>query len=362
MTGSATNLVSLALIDVEFLNTLDIPQWDLFVRQARAADLLSRIAVQAERRQDRIPVPEGPDRHLHAARIVARAQAEEVMREAEYVRKALAPVGVKPVFLKGAAYLLAGLPAATGRVFSDLDLLVPKTLLPQVESSLMLHGWATTHHDPYDQRYYRQWMHELPPFEHIQRQTVLDVHHGILPETARLRPESRLLLDAAVPVLGHPDLLVLAPTDMVLHSMTHLFHNEELSHGLRDLSDLDMLLRHFGEEPAFWDRLVDRAEQLDLRRPLHYGLRYTKLLLATPVPGAAIDRTRNWGPAWPLRHLMDALWSRALCPRHDSIADGATPAALFLLYVRAHWLRMPPLLLFYHLTVKTLRREPTAAE
>jgi hypothetical protein len=235
-------------------------------------------------------------------------------------------------------------------------------MLPEVESTLMLHGWATTHHDPYDQRYYRTWMHELPPFEHIQRQTVLDVHHGILPETARLKPDARQLLDAAVPVANHSDLFVLAPTDMVLHSMTHLFHNDELSHGLRDLSDLDMLLRHFGKMPAFWHQLVERAEQLDLRRPLHYGLRFSKLLLATPVPASTLDRTKEWAPIWPLTNLMDGLWSRALCPRHGSIADGATPTALFLLYVRAHWLRMPPLLLLYHLTVKALRRESAAIE
>ena len=44
---------------------------------------------------------------------------------------------------------------------------------------------ATTHHSAYDQRYYREWMHELPPLLHVRRQTALDVHHAIAPETAR---------------------------------------------------------------------------------------------------------------------------------------------------------------------------------
>jgi hypothetical protein len=33
----------------------------------------------------------------------------------------------------------------------------------------MLAGWAATHHDAYDQRYYRQWMHELPPMQPYAR-------------------------------------------------------------------------------------------------------------------------------------------------------------------------------------------------
>ena len=78
-------------------------------------------------------------------------------------RKVLATVDVDLVLLKGAAYLMAGLPAARGRVFSDVDILVPVARLAEVENALMLHGWSTTHHNAYDQRYYRQWMHELPP-------------------------------------------------------------------------------------------------------------------------------------------------------------------------------------------------------
>jgi len=105
--------------------------------------------------------------------------------------------------------------------------------LPEVEAALMLQGWATTHHNSYDQRYYRRWMHELPPLRHVTRATVLDVHHAILPETARLKPDSAKLLAASVPAQSDARFRVLAPADMVLHSATHLLHDEELRHGLR---------------------------------------------------------------------------------------------------------------------------------
>src|SRR5688572_7623250 len=139
-----------------------IAQWELLVRQARSADLLSRLAALLQQRGLLDQVPAAPRTHLLAARTVGEAQEEAVHREVSQVRKALTRIGVEIVLLKGAAYLYAGLPAAQGRVFSDIDFLVPRAALPQVEAALMLHGWATTHHEPYDQRYYREWMHELP--------------------------------------------------------------------------------------------------------------------------------------------------------------------------------------------------------
>jgi hypothetical protein len=66
-------------------------------------------------------------------------------------------------------------------MFSDVDVLVPRDRLADVEAALMLAGWASTNPSEYDQHYYRRWMHELPPLQHIRRQTVLDVHHAILP-------------------------------------------------------------------------------------------------------------------------------------------------------------------------------------
>jgi hypothetical protein len=81
--------------------------------------------------------------------------------------------------------------------------------------------------------------------------------------------------------------------------MAHLFHNEEWSHGLRDLSDLDLLLRHFDATSAFWEVLVERSRELDLTRPLYYGLHQVNVVLGTPVPMAALQASRRFAPPWP---------------------------------------------------------------
>ena len=356
MSIAAPDPVSLALRDPRALPGWTLRQWEDLIRQARSANLLARLAALLEDHGLLQQVPEAPRAHLEAAIVVSRAQVEGVRREVAYVSKALARTRVDVVLLKGAAYVFAGLPAGRGRLFSDVDILVPEAAIPEVEAALMLHGWATTHHDPYDQRYYRQWMHELPPMEHVMRQTVLDVHHAILPTTARLKPDSAKLLAASRPLAEGQGLRVLAPPDMVLHSAVHLFFNEELSSGLRDLADLDSLLSDFGRVAGFWEELGARAQELDLARPLYYALRYASRMLDTPVPEQALRAGEIGRPPALLRRTMDGLFLRALRPAHPSAADPLTPFARQALYVRAHWLRMPPLLLARHLTIKAFRR------
>jgi hypothetical protein len=355
MTFVPTHPVVLALRDPAALMGSSLPQWDALVRQARRTNLLPRVALAFDELGLLPQVPPAPRVHLEAARTLARAQADAVRREVAYIDRALAASGVPIVLLKGAAYLIAGLSAARGRVFADIDILVPRGALAAVEAALMLHGWATGKTTAYDQRYYRRWMHELPPLRHISRQTWLDVHHAILPITARLKPDSGKLLAASRPVAGEPRLRVLAPVDMVLHSATHLFCNEDVGNSLRDLVDLDSLLREFASEENFWTRLTVRAGELDLTRPLYYALRYAVRILGTPIPAQVRHEAEIGRPPLLLRGLMDALFLQTLQP--DRAADGLASLARGSLYVRAHWLRMPPLLLAQHLTIKALRRE-----
>lgn len=354
MSMPKTDLVRAALCAPGSSMGLSLPQWETLIRQGRSADLLGRMAVQLHTHGLLDQVPSAPRAHLQSARISSLAQDDSVRREVGHISKALAGCEIDVILLKGSAYTLLGSPAAQGRMFSDIDILVPKASLGRVEDALMRHGWMSTNNNAYDQRYYREWMHELPPLQHMKRGTVLDVHHTILPETARLKPDPAKLIAASNAIAGYANLRVLAPVDRILHSATHLFHNEEMSHGLRDLSDLDLMLRHHSTEPDFWHRLTDRAQEMDLLQPLFNCLRYTHKILATPMPDsilAAIRTQAQWHTRW-----MDALWTRALATHHSTASDAFTSTALGMLYLRAHWLRMPPWLLAYHLSVKALRK------
>ena len=335
-------------------------QWDLCLRQALSANLTATLWALLVDAGLLDQVDGAARAHLQWYGRLAQRHSHAVRWEVRQIAAALREGDFPLILLKGAAYVMADLPAARGRLFSDIDILVPQGALPMVESDLLFGGWVASRQDAYDQRYYRQWMHELPPMIHAQRQSMIDVHHAILPPTARVHPDPALLRAAAMAIAGdaaeiadtHAGMLVktLCPADMLLHSATHLFFDGEFHHGLRDMVDLDRLLRHFGADPAFWHALPARAAELELTLPLFYALRYSRRLLDTPVPQHVLVTVDGLARPGRVRlALMDALFVRTLQPPHASCSDGGTALARFALYVRGNWLRMPPLMLARHL-------------
>jgi hypothetical protein len=335
---------------------LSLPQWDAVLRVARAEKLLSRLGAVLETRQEILDACPGELRPMFRA---ARAYPELVQSRAAWeVRKILsatADLGIELVLLKGAAYAHAGLPLARARVFADLDLLVREDELAATEACLLARGWEHHTTNAYDQRYYREWMHEIPPLRHRDRQIEVDIHHRILPRIGRLTPSPGPLWDASIPV--GPRLRVLAPADMVLHCAVHLFHDGEIRGGFRDLLDLHQLLLHFDSlDTSFWGVLVERARLMGLARPLYYAVRFCREILRTPVPDTVSRTLANDAPGPVAAALMGRLVHRVLPPR--DIGRPGAPASAWLLYVRSHWLRMPPGILVPHLLRKALRRLP----
>lgn len=352
------------LRDPSLVRDFALKSWDRLLREARRADLLATVSGLIEEAGYAAAVPEQAARHFAAHQALVQAKQTAIRWEAAQIYRAVEGMSEPPILLKGAAYVFAGLPAARGRIFSDIDILVPKTDIDKVEQVLFLAGWSGTHHDTYDQRYYREWMHELPPLQHLRRGTMLDVHHTILPETGRLKPDAKRLMEAAIsiPVREGFSVRVLAPVDMVLHSAAHLFHEGEFDHGLRDLFDLHRLMLDFSRAPGFWDELLDRAEAMDLVLPLYYATRYTRKILHTPVPEDVLSRLQAKAPVGLMRGVVDFCYLRTLVPDHALCRRPYTGLAEFLLFIRSHYIKMPLYLLLPHLLRKALKREKQPEE
>ena len=101
-------------------------------------------------------------------------------------------------------------------------------------------------------------MHELPPLIHRDRDRMIDVHHTILPLTARPKPDAASLIGDAQPLEN--GLSVLSPADMVIHAAAHLVADGDLAGGLRNLWDIDRLVRELSDRDAgFLAALSTRA-------------------------------------------------------------------------------------------------------
>ena len=333
--------------------------WEQLLRAARHGYLLSRVAWLAKQNNLIERLPEKIQFHLRSALQVAESQAISVNWEIVQIHKALAESAIPFVLLKGAAYIKGRFEPAQGRLLSDIDILVPKDRLTDAEKALYNHGWFPTKLDAYDQRYYREWMHELPPMQHLGRGTTLDVHHTILPPTALLKPDVDKLWANVCGVENTKDVFVLSPVDMVLHSATHLFHDGELEHGLRDLVDIDALLGQFSGQDQFFQTLIDRADELHLGRPLYYALKYCRAFLHTPVPDDIFSRATDYeNRSAAVRAIMDIVVPESIGSILKDQSSVTTRVSQFAMYVRSHYLRMPTRLLLPHLLRKQFATEP----
>ncbi|MBK6469180.1 MAG: nucleotidyltransferase family protein [Betaproteobacteria bacterium] len=344
------------LADSARLAALSLSQWDRLLRLARASNLMGRLLQVIDAAGPALRLPPEVEPHLQAVRVLTSHQREAVVWECNRIAQAISGLGTPLLLLKGAAYVMADLPAAHGRLFGDIDLLVQRTQIDEVERVLRLHGWFMGQVSAYDEDYYRRWMHELPPMTHALRHTSIDVHHNILPPSSGHAPDPSVLLALSVPIPGTV-FRRLCDEDMVIHSASHLFHEGEVRHALRDLYDLDALLRGFSLREGFWDRLLARARQLRLEWCCHLALRYSRAILGTPVPDAVCAAAARQSGVGSLRQmLLDAVYRRAFRAQHPEFAGPSDRAAARYLYVRSHALRMPPHLLLAHLTRKAWTR------
>jgi len=135
------DLLSRTLRTPDSIQRFSMHEWDLLIRQARVAGLLSRLhqRFRAHDLENAIPLP--VRWHFEAADTLAEKQRIAVLWELRQIRHALRDIPGPLIVLKGAAYVAAALPAASGRLFNYIDTLVPRAPRPLVASALLLARW-----------------------------------------------------------------------------------------------------------------------------------------------------------------------------------------------------------------------------
>ncbi len=339
------------LIAPATLAQLSPPTQARLVRQAREAAMLGYLEARIDPGLCEGRLAE----HLLSARVHAAFCDTQMQWEIRCLAGVLGDIQGPIVLLKGAAYRALDLGLAEGRLASDIDLLLPRAQLSDAEKMLKAAGWEAMKADEYDQHYYREWMHELPPLRHRERGTVVDLHHNILPPTARLKPNADKLLEQAVQIAGSR-FHTLAPIDTLLHRCAHLFVDGDLDNSLRELVDINELLTHYGSTSGFGDALVARARALDLAMPLYYALHFCQKLMRFESP-----QLDNWLNELRCdmgvgRALSCFLMEQQLLPRDRGRRNWLQGISGWLLFLRSHLLRMPPLMLGAHLLRQVVRR------
>jgi hypothetical protein len=143
-----------------------------------------------------------------------------------------------------------------------------------------------------------------------------------------------------------------SPADQLVHAVVHLFQDTELDGRLRDLVDIDGLLRALPADQDSMQALAARVGLHGAERLFWYALHYCERLLGTPVPAVLWPSP----PPQAARRAMDWMLAHTLLPRLPEARR--TPGWRFasgLARLRYHRLRMPGGLLLRHALVKTWR-------
>jgi hypothetical protein len=339
--------------------------WSTILGAARRARCAGHLGVRLAAAGALAHLPAPVREHFESIAVVVAQRRHALRVEIAALERALAPLAGAVLLLKGAAYERAGLGLAAGRLAGDVDLLVPPNLLARAEALLQQGGWVAQALDPYDERYYRAWSHELPPRRDPEREFEVDLHHALTPALAGDAVDTQAVLAAA-----HRDASMLLPdaADLVVHCALHAFKDTELDGRLRELMDFDLLVRELGaaDPTAFSAALIARADSLGAPagRALRWASRYACAWLDTPVAALALPSdsaarrraSRAWSVPPARAWVMDALVSAAMLPGATQAPSPAQRAARVALTVRYHLGRMPLRLLLPHLAHKLRRR------
>jgi len=329
--------------------------WDRVIPLARRSRLLGVLAHRIAGVLDSSEVPARVNRHLRAGITEARFRRQKALHLLHVIAPILKGHQGPWVLLKGAAYVAQDFGLAQGRLPADVDLMIPRPALADVERALLRSGWEFEKTEAYDQHYYRAWSHQLPPMRAAGQVLELDLHHTILPPVGRIKVDTARLFADAVAVSGSP-FHVLSLEDQVLHAVVHLAHDSDFAGRLRDLVDVDGLFRLLPlTDPERRRFLVDRARLHGMERPLRMAASLCGVWFRTPGCSELMNAASSPTLVGLYGAAVVRLASRVIGPGDPESGAIGDALARLALESRAHWLRMPPWLLAYHGGAKAFR-------
>lgn len=348
-----SKLTSQNLVDIikspALLAHFSLAQWNDLVFILRREKLLARVYLLLDEQSLTHVIPQPALRHFSNAVRMSKKQALVARKEAENLTASLANKARYLVFLKGAAYSLSNSPAALGRIYSDIDIIVPKKNLKGIEEFLTVFGWYSEELDDYDEHYYRQWAHEIPPMCHSSRGTVLDIHHNLVPPVSGKHIDIEKFIDSYSENID--GVVVLREAAKFFHSAIHLFFNDDMTSAFRDMTDLYLMSK--SQPPSFFEELLYIIDNYGFEKECMLALYFLQTRYEVVFPECVLirlDEFKQKANRWEL-----ALLARLIEPKHKLLVQGESQLLQFIGEMRGHWLKMPVYVLVYHTSMKFWR-------
>jgi hypothetical protein len=324
---------------------LKAQEWDKVLRILRQTDLVSTFGYVSGAHANEKILPSYLHRHVSAAKVFSDAQTRQVFTASSLISNAANDIGIDLLFLKGAAYSLGQTANSRGRLFSDIDILVKPEALAPLENYLKSNGWACKELNDYDNKYYREWSHELPPFTHLATGVSLDIHHTLLPPVSGYKIDlndlwsSKVTLASGFSIPNHAYL--------ILHSAIHLLLNEDVEKGFRDLLDIHLLL---GE--VLSNSSIEELKKVFCRSGFEFEF---SLLIALLDECFGSNHFIQQKPDSSKLNFWKRTYYKSIFPVIPELNEGSHGAARLLVYINGHLNKMPLGLFLKHISYKASR-------
>ncbi len=335
------------IADPKQVQQLSASDWEILLWVLDTARLEAWLNAQLASIGLKDSLPATVQTRLDSAMIYAERQQQQVRYECEVISSLMSEKCITPLFLKGAAYVISAEFNSAGRICSDIDALVKRDELDVAERQLKMNMWLSQDVDDYDDKYYREYAHEIPPMMQAERGTVLDLHHNLfLPVSGRAPKIEQFWAKTTTSDNG---LSTLKPAAALVHSMIHLLMNEEVTYGLRDCLDIQSIIDLHNSE-AFWQDVNTLVEGNGFTQ--EYQL---LLLLLDALFGQQCVRERvkdmQYTPNVKTRFWLWC-YRKAVMPDHPQLRNPYAGIARAAVYCRGHSQKMPLATLLKHSSVK----------
>jgi hypothetical protein len=243
-----------------------------------------------------------------------------ILEEMWTIASILNGLGIEPVALKGAAFLLAGVYPEPGcRYLCDLDLLVSQSDLRAAAEALERDGYRQDGRDAM-----ARFRHHYPQLQRPSAEGAgsapVELHHSLGHGVSRrilsggeMMRGSQLVEWKGVRIrVPSPEHLA---THLILHSQVHHCYSERIWPPIRAMYDLAVLDRHFGPR-LDWADVERRFQSCGQRSTLLLHLLQVRKTLGMPLPfafdlgwiGRAQWMRRQALNRWPALRMADPVY------------------------------------------------------
>ncbi|OBP15071.1 hypothetical protein A5320_06660 [Rheinheimera sp. SA_1] len=331
----------------QFIKNASTQQWTDFIHQAREQALLGSCYFLLQDAGLYDAIPDKVKTHLYSGYIYAQKQKISLIKEMLKLEPFFSDAPYPCVLLKGCAYRLTELAMARGRVFSDIDILVPQQQFPDALQRLNEAGFIEFGMSDYDRRYYLRWSHQHPPLIHYLRGVSIDLHHHIYPVSSQENILIEPMLRQSIPLAGS-SFAVPTKALMFVHACVHLFYQDETHKLVKDLWDLYQLYLDAIAEGE--TDIVQAATDLNAQAAVYYAFDVLEWLFQINVSAQALSQLKpfaNHSQRRSMRWLLAQLFN----PQSSWYR-----LAHIWWTIRGHLLKMGPMTLLYHSVAKSVEQ------